>query len=169
MRISFKSFWGETLMLVPNINFWSDDDPEYAPHKYMIFFGWIFWGVRIYFGRREEKGAYSVRIIYNEALDKSYYVIVPSKVDMDSLFTVVSRPYLLESANSGAMTDEQKKAFDGCYELFVDNLHHIAVFSAIEDAFTLRDMLNAISAKKKEDRWKFLPPYRRMYVNRYGI
>ena len=78
MKLSFKNFWGETFMLIPNINFWSDDDPEYAPHKYMFFIGWLWWGWRFYFGKSEEKEdgpIYEVRTIYNKFRNKTCYAI----------------------------------------------------------------------------------------------
>lgn len=53
MKVSFKSFFGETFMAMPNVNFWSDDDPEYAPYKRMFFIGWLWWGVRFYYGKAE--------------------------------------------------------------------------------------------------------------------
>lgn len=78
MRVSFKSFWGETLMLFPNINFWSDDDPEYAPYKRMFFIGWLWWGWRFYYGKKADalqKPFYRVQTIYNQFRDKKMYII----------------------------------------------------------------------------------------------
>lgn len=80
MKVTFKSFWGETFMLIPNINWWSDDDPDYAPHKYMLFIGWLFWGWRIYLGKREETAQinvshFEVVSIHNLFKDKTLYAI----------------------------------------------------------------------------------------------
>lgn len=81
MKLSFKNFLGETFMLIPNINFWSDDDPEYAPHKYMFFIGWLWWGWRFYFGKAESKiERFCIKTMHNAYRNEERYVIYDEEI-----------------------------------------------------------------------------------------
>lgn len=167
MKLSFKNFWGETFMLIPNINFWSDDDPEYAPHKYMFFIGWLWWGWRFYFGKAEENYDWGVRLIYNKHLDKSYYVIVFGK-DPD-VWNCMTRDNF-NSLMRGVMCSEADSEVIGCasdLEILPDR--KVLAFDNIEDAFAVKDIIERAEKEKDDNRWQFLPPYQRMYLSRNGV
>lgn len=77
MRISFKSFFGETFMALPNLNFWSDDDSDYAPYTRMFFIGWLWWGVRFYYRKAEEKvERFTIKTLHNEYRNEERFVIL---------------------------------------------------------------------------------------------
>lgn len=172
MRVSFKSFWGETFMALPNVNFWSDDDPEYAPHKYMLFFGWLWWGVRLYFGWQGKRGKYCVLLINNEAQGKSYYVLTPLEcADSELMCLLIDYSRLFDTLlKNETPTPEQAAALFHCENVPVcgDILHDVAGFASMEDAFVVRDMLDEIAARKERDKWSFVK-YRKMYMSHQGV
>ena len=158
-------------MALPNVNFWSDDDPEYAPHKYMLFFGWLWWGVRLYFGGQGKRGKYCVRLISNEAHGKSYYVLTPSEcVDSELMAFLIEHTELFTLLKEETPTPEQAAALFNCESVHIygDYVDDVAGFASIEDAFMVRDMLNEIAARKERDRWNFVK-YRKMYMSFQGF
>lgn len=171
MKLQLRSYLGETLMLFPNINLWTDDDPDYAPHKYQLFIGWLFWGIRIFFGKAEPQGVYTVRVIYNELIDKSYYVLTKTEYseDLDDALTVFR---ITTDINGQDLTPEEEEAFQSSISLKVitpsDDRRCIVAFSDIASAFLIRDLINRIRAKDNSDKWRIVK-YRKMYINRLGV
>lgn len=171
MKLQLKSYLGECIMLFPNINFWTDDDPEYAPYRYQFFIGWLFWGLRIFFGKAEPQGVYAVRVIYNELKDKSYYVLTKTEYseDLDEALTVFR---ITTDINEQDLTPEEEAAFCTSIGLKVitpsDDKRCIVAFSDIESAFLIRDLINRIRAKDNSDKWRIVK-YRKMYINRFGV
>lgn len=172
MKATFKSFWGETFMLIPNINWWSDDDPDYAPHKYMLFFGWLFWGWRIYLGKREEKVTaqphFEVVSIHNLFKDKTLYAIrtVVWPIEYAGRFTLdctygIARynegQYTFLGNNRIALTEEMRAAIRHSFELgtVVQKLYEypILVWDSEEEADIICDHLNLEYECAKKDRW----------------
>lgn len=171
MKLQLKSYLGECIMLFPNINFWSDDDPEYAPYKYQFFIGWLFWGLRIFFGKAEPQGEYTVRVIYNDAENKSHYVLTKTE-DSEDLNYALSVAYLGTQLYGHKLTPEEDAAFCTSIGLKVitpsDDRRCIVAFSDIESAFLIRDLINRICAKDNSDKWRIVK-YRKMYINRLGV
>lgn len=173
MKVTFKSFWGETFMLIPNINWWSDDDPDYAPHKYMLFIGWLFWGWRIYLGKREETAQinvshFEVVSIYNLFKDKTLYAIrtVVWPIEYTKRFTLdctygIARynegHYTFLGNNRIALTEEMRAAICHSFELcpVMQKLseYPILVWDSEEEAGLICSLLNLEYECAKKDRW----------------
>lgn len=168
MKLQLRSYLGETLMLVPNINLWTDDDPDYAPHKYQLFIGWLFWGVRIFFGKAEPQGEYTVRVVHNDLKDKSYYVLTKTECseDLDEALSVVR---LSTEINKQDLTPEEDAALQASIGLKLDKYGKLTkvAFSDIESAFMIRDLINRIRAKDNSDQWRIVK-YRKMYIGHFG-
>lgn len=170
MKLQLKSYLGETIMLIPNINLWTDDDPDYAPHKYQLFIGWLFWGLRIFFGKAEPQGEYTVRVVHNDAENKSHYVLTKTAVS-DDLNYALSVTYLGTQLYGHKLTPEEDAALQASIGLKVvtpsDDRRCIVAFSDIESAFLIRDLINRIRAKDNSDKWRIVK-YRKMHIGNFG-
>lgn len=161
MRISFKNFWGETFMLFPNINFWSDDDPEYAPHKYMIFFGWLFWGVRIYFGHcnqseqesQNSHNMYRVTVIYNKFLDEKRFALVRGYGFFENF---LNKDDMLRLDREGHLRLVDLPVYFVNQEIELDSSFNILTWGDQSDAFKMKAIVNQAITDRKEDVWKAL-------------
>lgn len=176
MKLSFKSFWGETFMALPNLNFWSDDDPEYAPHKYMLFFGWLCWGVRFYFGtakadKKDDKPVFEVKTIYNKFRGENRYVIIRNgRNEFVGRYTL-EHSYEIARYNDGnwyfldqnltEITELTYAAIRRSVEL-TDVVNHfiyeypILAWKDDRDACLVCDLLNREAAAIKDDNWKIV-------------
>ena len=171
MKLQLRSYLGETLMLFPNINLWTDNDPDYAPHKYHLFLGWLFWGIRIFFGKAEPQGEYTVRVIHNDAKNKSYYVLTKTEVSED-LNDTLSLTNIGTHIYDHELTPEENAAIQASIPLKVitsyDDTRWITAFPDINSAFLIRDLINRIRAKETSDQWRIVK-YRQMYMSHNGV
>lgn len=163
MRISFKNFWGETFMLFPNINFWSDDDPEYAPHKYMIFFGWLFWGVRIYFGTCTQSDQeseplisnrlYRVTTVYNKLLNEKRFALVRGYGFFEHF---LNKDDMLFLDREGHLRLVDLPVYFVNQEIKLNKQFNVLTWNDMTDAFKMKAIVNQAISDGDEDVWKAL-------------
>lgn len=173
MKLQLKSYLGETFMLFPNINLWTDDDPEYAPHKYQLFIGWLFWGIRIFFGKAGEEVTtsttpthFTVYPIHNTFLGKTMYVGSQDKATCISRFMIEVK-YNIGTYKKGVLeftsnhplnlTVEERKALLAAEEIRDCNINYFPVLAWEDDrqCAIVCQLINRAAEAQKTNRWHF--------------
>lgn len=152
MKIEFTDFDCDRFQVIPNINFFelSDSDARDKGYYYMLLFGWLFFGVRIYFRKHERRESfdcsfYRVVTVYNRYFKQYMYILAKGSLYGQHEFNIHDvTDYTLRL--SDAFTKHEEILFSGNYK--------VLAWSDAADAIKVRDMINAIIRRESEDVWE---------------